>query len=307
MLVEILSKAKELNIDKIYIFAHEFPDGDAIGSCMSLVEFFRNLGFTSKYVITRESKCLTNIFGEIEITTSLDGERFIAVICDSSTENICENNLYKKAEVTYKIDHHLGGEEFADYNLIVSSASANCEILWEKMRGFITPKIATYLYTGIYTDTGKFEFSLTKNVFLACADLVEKGADVDFVISEAKKIGYFKSRMMGYILSNYVSYADGILGVVINNKKREENRFRAKTIARCVNSLKDINISRVFFVACQDMDGLVYVELRSAQISDVDVSKIARSYGGGGHFHASGFTLNELSDVYKFIEEIKTL
>lgn len=309
MLVEIISKARELNINKIYIFAHKFPDGDAIGSSLSLVEVFRSLGFISKYVITKESMCLKNIFGEIETTESVDGEKFIAVICDTSTEDYCENYMYKKAEVTYKIDHHLNNERFADYNLIDNEASATCQIICDSVigKGFITPTMATYLYTGIYTDTGRFEFSLSPRLFLACAKLIDCGADVSFVTREVKKIGYFKSKMMGYILSNYKSYGDGIVGLIVNKEECEKNRFNAKALAKSVNTLKDIDFSEVFFIAAQDSNKTVYVELRSAEVTDFDVCKIAKNHGGGGHFHASGFNLNSIRDVHLFINELKAL
>lgn len=309
MLVEIVSKARELNIDKIYIFAHKSPDGDAIGASLSLVEVFRNLGFTSKYVISKESMCLKNIFGEIETTESVDGERFIAVICDTSTEDYCENDMYKKAEVTYKIDHHLNSERFAYYNLIDNEASATCQILCDSVigEGFITPTVATYLYTGIYTDTGRFEFSLSKRLFLACAKLINCGADTSFVMHEVRKIGYYKSKMMGYILSNYTSYGDGIVGLIVKREECEKNKFNAKALAKCVNVLKDIEFSNLFFIAVQDSNKTVYVELRSAESTDVDVCKIAKRHGGGGHFHASGFNLNSIRDVHLFINELKVL
>lgn len=309
MLVEIVSKAKELNIDKIYVFSHEYPDGDAIGSSLALVECFRNLGFTSKYVITKENMCLKSIFGEIETTTNVDGERFIAVICDTSTEDFCENDMHKKAEVTYKIDHHLNSERFADYNMIDNEAGATCQILADSVigEGFITPTMATYLYTGIYTDTGRFEFSLSKRLFLACAKLMNCGADVTLVTREVKKIGYFKSKMMGYILSNYTSYGDGIVGLIVKREECEKNKFNAKSIAKSVNTLKDIDFSDVFFIASQDSSNTVYVELRSAETVDFDVCKIARNHGGGGHFHASGFNLNSIREVHLFINELKEL
>lgn len=308
MVTDIVLKAKKLGINRIYVFSHKYPDGDAKGSSLALVEFFKTFGLISKYVITEESKYLNNIFGTIEITTSLEDERFIAVICDCSNESICENDLWKKAEVTYKIDHHLGSVEFADYNFINSSASSTCEVVWEKIgKGFITEAIATYLYTGIYTDTGRFEYSISENVFLACADLLKRGANTDLVTREVKKIGYYKSKMMGYILSNYTKYAEGIIGVVVTSRECIKNKFSAISLAKSVNTLKDVSFAEVFFVAAQDTDGSVYVELRSAQYTNINVCDIAKEFGGGGHFHASGCVLKNFGEIAKFIDKIRVM
>lgn len=63
MLLKIITKAKELKIDKVYVFSHEYPDGDAIGSSLALVEVFRSIGFTSKYVITKENRFYNKCWG----------------------------------------------------------------------------------------------------------------------------------------------------------------------------------------------------------------------------------------------------
>lgn len=308
MLRDIILKAKHLNIERIYVFSHKYPDGDAKGSSLALVEVFKAFGLISKYIITEESNYLNNIFGTIDVTTSLEDERFIAVICDCPNESRCDTDLWKRAEVTYKVDHHLESEEFADYNFINSSASSTCEVVWERMnKGFITETIATYLYTGIYTDTGRFEYSVSENVFLACADLLKKGANAGLVTHEVKKVGYIKSKMMGYILSNYTKYAEGVIGVVVTSRECQKNRFCAKSLARAVNTLKDISIAEIFFVACEDIDGNVYVELRSAQSTGINVCKIAKEYGGGGHFHASGFVLHHFCEVNEFIDKVRNI
>ncbi|MDO4282980.1 MAG: DHH family phosphoesterase [Clostridia bacterium] len=308
MLSKIIFMAKKLKVNHIYVFAHSNPDGDAKGSCMALVKYFQLYGFDSKYILTKENSYLNGIFGEITTITDIGDERFISVICDSSNKQICENNLYERGIITYKIDHHKNSEEFADENYINSKASSTCEIVWSMMnREMITPEIATYLYTGIYTDTGGFDYSLSESVFLACADLIKRGANNVMIAKVVNSMGYHRAKMSGYILLNYTSYADGLLGIVMSYKECSKYHFTSKNVAKSVNVLKNIADVRIYFVACEDYNGSYFVELRSSESTNVDVSKIAIANGGGGHVHAAGFTAKNLKHVLAVLDMLKVL
>ena len=83
--------------------------------------------------------------------------------------------------------------------------------------------------------------------------------------------------------------------------------YSALSIARSVNCLTNVN-AKVFFVIAQEKEN-VYVEIRSAATCDIDVSFIAKKYGGGGHFHASGFCIKKDNKnfIYNFVDELKKL
>lgn len=300
---DIIKYAKQKDINNIFLFSHIRHDGDAKGSALALVEYFKQKGFNSKYIITSEDFCLLDIFEKVEVTESLD-ERFIAVSVDTSTKIGNENKLYEKAEIIYKIDHHNGGELFGDYNYVIEKASSTCEIISSMLEEEdISKKIATYLYSGIYTDTGGFKYSVSENTFVELSKLLKCGANYSFVVNSLKYVSSSRKKIEGLVSYNHKYYANDIVGAIIRKYEHEHN---ALSVARAVNTLISIN-AKVFFCCCESKNGEVYVELRSSQKSGVDVSQFAKQYGGGGHIHASGFIVNSIDEVYDIISKLENL
>ena len=95
MIEEIIEKAKQEN-KKIYIYAHKFPDGDAISSSRALAEYLKLQGIDARYVVTTDVKAFNNVVGDIPITRDVD-ENEISIILDTSTVSYAENSLFKKS------------------------------------------------------------------------------------------------------------------------------------------------------------------------------------------------------------------
>ena len=139
MIEEIIEKARREN-KKVYVYAHKFPDGDAISSSRAVVEYLKRQGIDAQYVVTNEVRAFNRIVGNIPVTTSVEKDG-ISVILDTSTVSYAENTLFKNSspENTYVIDHHgkINGavcieDELAlpDKNVLRNSnASSVCEIL----------------------------------------------------------------------------------------------------------------------------------------------------------------------------------
>ena len=144
MIKEVIEKAKREN-KKIYIFAHKFPDGDAIGSSCALIEYFKNNNVEAKYVITNLMNPYTNILGENISTTQEIDKNAIAIIVDTRCVDYAENKLFIEfqPENTYIIDHHMKSEgnpciedeiNIPKENVIRNpEASSTCEILVEEL------------------------------------------------------------------------------------------------------------------------------------------------------------------------------
>lgn len=303
-LEDIKLKACEMNIQRIYIFSHAKHDGDAKGAALALVEYFTQNGYNSKYIITAEDNCLLGVFPKVE-TSCIKDEKFIAISVDTSIVSGNENDLYKKAEIIYKIDHHKDGDLFGDYNYIDDEASSTCEIVSSMiLKDDITPKMATYLYTGIYTDTGGFKYGIRDVMFLQLSKLLKCKADYSFVVNNMKYISSSRKRIEGLVAYNHKFYAKDVVGTII---RKYQHDFMALSVARAVNTLISIN-AKVFFCCCEAKNGDVFVEIRSSLSSNIDVSKLAKKYGdGGGHVHSAGFKLKEFDEIYNILQEIEDL
>lgn len=308
-LQSIVNDAKRLKISKIFIFSHEKPDGDAKGASMALVTYFENLGFISQYIMSYEYDYLNQIFAQGKVANDIGTDPFIAIIVDTANEEKCENLMYQKAVIKYKIDHHKDSELYGDLNYIDEEASSTCEIVYRLMdRKFITPQIATYLYTGIYTDTGTFAFGMRAQVFQVCADLAELNADIVSVQKYVNQIGVWKAKAAGYVALYHKKFENGFCGLKVFEKYRQQYKFNAEVLAKAVNTLKDIKDIQVFFVACEDAEkNKIFVEIRSSEDCKIDVGKIAEYYGGNGHKHAANFVASDWRTVDIMIEFVKNL
>lgn len=302
-LEDVTQCAKQKNINNILLFSHIRHDGDAKGSALALVEYFTQKGFKSKYVVTTEDLCLLDIFPKVEITEDID-ERFIAISVDTSTKAGSENNIYTKAEIVYKIDHHNDGEFFGDYNYICEEASSTCEIVSSMIdEEDITEKMATYLYAGIHTDTGGFKYSISEKTFSELSKLLRCKANYSFIVNNLKYVSSSRKKIEGLVAYNHKYYNNDIVGAII---RKHEHEYNALSVARAVNTLLSIN-AKVFFCCCESKTGVVYVELRSSQNSNIDVNKLAKQYGGGGHLHSAGFTIKSIDEVKDIISKIEDL
>lgn len=140
MIKKIIEKAKAEN-KEVYIFAHKFPDGDAISSSCALVEYLKNNNIEAKYVVTNLINPYTKILGENISTTQQIDKDAIAIIVDTRSVDYAENKMFLefKPENTYIIDHHMKSEgnlsiedeiNIPKENVIRNpEASSTCEIL----------------------------------------------------------------------------------------------------------------------------------------------------------------------------------
>ena len=78
------------------------------------------------------------------------------------------------------IDHHESPEKFSTLSLSNPQIGSTCELVYNVMKSIshklIDKKIATYIYSGILTDTGSFRFPLTSgDTHTIISELFKKG------------------------------------------------------------------------------------------------------------------------------------
>ena len=239
---------------KAAIFCHARPDGDALGSGLSLCLAMRAAGKTAEFVC--EDAPPEKFFflpGMDEVRTSLpadDYDLFIAVDCaDAARMGEFGHAFSRFKGDTVCIDHHVSNGGFAKYNC-VRVCSATCEIMPEVLSaaGFaVTRQIADLLMLGLVTDSGTFTHSdVTGHTFSVAAGLRAAGADV-----------------------NRINY----------------EMFSRQKKARALLTVDGVEVS----VSLLEMKkGQYKASLRSKR---ADVNAVAATFGGGGHTLASGCML----------------
>ena len=160
---KILQKIKEYN--RIIIFRHFRPDGDAIGSTKGIQEILR-ASFPEKeiYLLNNDySDYLSFLGGEDEpIADELYADA-LALVLDTGSEDRISNKKYQLCREIAKIDHHIDHKPYGDYCWIEEEKSSTCEMVVEFYDTFkdelvLTREAAKYLYIGMVTDSGRFRF-----------------------------------------------------------------------------------------------------------------------------------------------------
>lgn len=284
--------------DRFLITSHARPDGDAVGSVLALWMALEAMGkqaemllFDRVPLIYRTLPFAEQIRSAPRLSPNFRPEAVILLECDGIQRSRLSG---LEGNFLINIDHHTSGREFADINWIETEASAVAEMVYRLIAGAeipISPEMATCLYTALLSDTGSFCYEGTSaRTFALARNLVELGAHPAQIAQDV----YFsnpasKMRLLGAALTNlkregriawlWVTHSDMIrLGAV------EED---CEGIVNYAIGISGVDVA-VFLRELPDHR--VRMSLRSK--SNVHVAAVAERFGGGGHEHASGCTLD---------------
>jgi len=297
---DLLRRIRQGN--RFLLTSHVNPDGDAIGSELGLARLLRGLG---KGAVVWNRDPTPALYRPLPGSERIHvGEEppagfpdmFDAVIvleCPSPDRTGLEKQLAERPVIN--IDHHLGNQCYGVINWVDSAAPAVGEMVYRLAQGLkvsLEPEVASCLYLTLVTDTGGFRFSnATAAAFEAAATLVREGAHPEQVsqwLYESQPLAVV--RLLGEMLQTLQTHEAGRVAT---------GRLTREMFARVGASPGDSEglIDHLRSIAGVDAvalireleDGSHKVSLRSR--GEVDVEKIARHHGGGGHRNAAGFTL----------------
>lgn len=314
-MIDILEEVK--NCQTIGISGHIRPDGDCAGSCLAMALYLEKAMPDARvdvFLGSISGALERNLAGaeQIRHDYATDIEHYDAFLClDCEKERLGDAlDLFMKAGKKINIDHHRTSLGSGDVNYVVPEASSACELAFTTMREeYLDERIARNLYIGMVTDTGVFMYSNTgRRTMEIAGKLLEYGFDFSAIVREVfYEKTYVQQQILGRALLESIRFLDG----------------------RCIVSMIDRRTMRFYQATSSDMDGiaseLVHTEgvccalflyetepmtykvsLRST--GEVDVSKLALLYGGGGHARAAGFTCNAayhdiINNLSPYIEE----
>ncbi|OQA51801.1 MAG: Bifunctional oligoribonuclease and PAP phosphatase NrnA [candidate division WS2 bacterium ADurb.Bin280] len=297
---------------KILILLHQYPDGDTIASSLALREF---LVQKDKSVLLAVKGDIPEVFqflpGVDEIVGDFllgDFDLIFAIDCGDAKRTGFPDRLSSvcKIKPLINIDHHCKNDlhKIARINLIDERSAAAAEIVWDMLnflKAKITPRIATYILSAIYFDTGGFQHSnLTEKTLQVASSCLSHGGRIALVSSS---INNAKStcalRLWGVALSRIKIGRNKIAISYLTNSDIENSGAKAEDASGIVNLMNNIPSAKVAILFVEGDDGTIKASLRT-ESSSVDVAKLARLFGGGGHKKASGFSLDgEMADLFK--------
>jgi phosphoesterase RecJ-like protein len=289
---------------------HINPDGDAIGSQLAVASLIRRLGAPDvdvriinsdpvpqslEFVAqgerfeTYEPAVHDTVIAEADVVVGLDNSeptrfgRVMDSIRSSGALRVC-------------IDHHPEPDPFWDLLYVDEDACSTAEVIHGlyRARG-VEPggAVAMALYVALFSDTGRFRFTNTDDAaFSMASELVRSGARPAFAYSmlEERMSGEYLA-FLGHVVAGAATHADGRVSVLRAPLSLvERHGVQGADLGEIINLVLRVESTRVAGLFREIADGRTKISLRSK--GALDVNRLARLHGGGGHRNASGVILD---------------
>lgn len=285
--------------------SHQNPDGDAIGSLLGISHFLDHNDVEHELFCSSPVPEYLKFLPNVERITNNDEvllkkEYDLIIILDSGDLKYAGVDEHfrsvKGLPIVINIDHHPTNTQFGHINLVHPKASSTSEIIYHLLdyhRYSISKEVATSLLTGILTDTGGFSnLGTTSSSLEVSSRLVAHGGKIRDVITNTFRNKPLKQlQLWGRALSRLKEDPKtGIVTTVLLQKDFEELGIDEESTEGISNFLNNVEHAKATIVLREKADGTIKGSLRTTQ-PDVDVSAIAKFFGGGGHKKAAGFSI----------------
>ncbi len=287
------------DIETVAVITHVAPDGDAIGSTLALVYLLREQGKMATPVCQDPAPYQVNWLphvAEIQRTVPPDVEALISIdLSDPDRMGKAYDPQQFGHLPLINIDHHATNTLFGTINWVEPQAVAACEMVYHLARSLhwpITPRVATYILTGLLTDTrGLRTANVNARVMHVATHLVELGAPIGEITEltfNRKPLSLIK--LWALALPHLRVEPEGIIWTFITETMRREAGHKEENDGGLVSFITTAEGMLVGIVFTEKPDGRINISFRSRP--GIDVSRIAFALGGGGHPQASGATID---------------
>jgi len=289
--------------ERFLLTTHEGPDGDALGSLLAVHQVLGQLGKDSvmflgakEFPLAVEYRFLPleEVFHEPPADVV---DRTLVFLDCGNIDRMPVDFLQREGARIVNIDHHHDNTRFGSVNLVDTEASCTAEIVLEvakQLGAQVTPEIASALYVGLVTDTGRFMYENTgAGAHRMAAELIDAGVDVNDTYRRLyERVPVEKLRLVARALEKIERFDDQRLAITYIGTEDYEATGAGEVLTEgIIDFLRGLEGTAVAAVIRDKTDGgrsARKVSLRSTD-GTVDVSAIARVHGGGGHRRAAGF------------------
>lgn len=299
---------------QVIVATHVNPDGDAIGSTLGTSLALRAIGkltyptwgapdlavpFSYRFLPGSET-----FVREDELPG--DG-LFLALDCGAMDRLGTLEDRAKTSDCLINIDHHSGNSNFGHLNIVVPTASSTAELITLLLRDAdigIDRDVATCLYTGVVTDTGRFQYANSSpEVLRLAADLLAHGVPAVQIaqeVFESSPFGYLK--LVGRVLERAVLHEDlRFVYSWLTIEDLDETGVAIDETEKLIDQVRATRSADVAAIFKEQPDGTYRASLRSK--GPQSVGAIARAHGGGGHELAAGFSAGNVEEAVGWIAD----
>ena len=309
---QILNKIKEY--DRIMLFRHVRNDGDCVGATKGFKRILQ-LTFPEKeiYLIDTDLAKYLEFMGpeDEDVPDELYAEA-LGIVIDTASEARISNKKYTLCKELIKIDHHIPLENYGDIIWVEEERSSACEMIVDFYNTFrdelkIDSEGATYLYTGMVTDSGRFKYEgVTGDTMRCAATLLDVGVDTETLFARLYLEAFEYLKFKAHIYQRMQITENGVAYIFIDKAMQEEFGLTLEQASACVGNLDSIRgcIVWMAFIENGDESHSIRVRLRSRF---VHVNPIAEKYHGGGHACACGATVYSLEEMDALLKDADAL
>lgn len=296
-----------LGAENILLVSHKNPDGDALSSGCALMQYLRQLNKNhTAYCATPISRNFNFLpLAEYFNTNPLvltDNQFDLIIVLDSGDlfyaglDEFLKNLDY--APIVVNIDHHATNEFFGRHNLVLAGAASTTEVLYGFFKAnkiAIDKYIATCLLTGIITDTGYFSNPATTAQSLKiAAELLRLGGNLNLIQGWTLKNRSVRGlKIWGQVLSRlYKNETYDIVSTILtaDDTAGQTSVNAVEEVEGIANFLNNLGEGRIVLLLKDGGDGIIKASLRTTDPL-IDLSGLAKLFGGGGHAKAAGFSV----------------
>lgn len=308
--------------NSICILGHQNPDGDCIGSALSIYNYIINKyndkknvkvyleEFSNKFLMFKNADKISSDFND---ATKYD----LAIAVDVSNKERFSNfcRYFDEAKDTLVFDHHENNVIVSPNKIVNEKSIATAEILYDYFdKEFIDKSIAECLYIAIATDSGVFRYNDTsKKTFLIVGDLISYGIDFKYILDEIVFNNTLNQRKaQGIVFDRLKLISNGRVAFsYILQEELDNLNIDKKCIDNIIVYLREIYDIKLAAFAYPVGKDIYKFSLRS-KFSNINVADFARNHDGGGHALAAGCLYygnitnvekNFLDDVTKFLSD----
>lgn len=306
----ILEKIKAY--DKIFIFRHFRPDGDAVGSTKGLHRILQ-LSFPNKKIYLQNadfSQYLSFLGGEDELLPDEEYVDALGIVLDTATTERISNKKFSLCKELVKIDHHIPIQSYGVAEWVEEQRSSTCEMIAYFYVTFqdelkIDSQAATYIYTGMVTDSGRFRFREVSGETMRLAGaMLDQNIDVDTLYAHLYMKEFDEFKFESYVYEKMNISENGVAWLYVDGAMKEQFSLSNEQASAAVSYMDSIKNSLIWLAFIDNGDGSIRVRLRSRFVT---VSELAERYRGGGHACAAGATVYSQEEMQALLKEADEL
>lgn len=305
---KILSRIKAY--DRIFLFRHKRIDGDCTGATKGFKELLK-ASFPEKevYLIDNEQSDFLAFLGENDAPVADELYRdALGIVLDTATTDRIASEKYALCRELIKLDHHIDNEPYGVCSWVEEESSSCCEMIVKFYDTFrnelkMTAEAATYLYTGMVTDSGRFRYrGVSGDTMRYAGILLDQGINTDWIFANLYLEEFDNLKFKAHLYDLMEITENGVAYLYISQEMQKQYGLSREEASATISALDSIKgcLCWLAFIENGDEENAIRVRLRSRFMT---INTLAEKYRGGGHACASGATIYSMDEMKALVAE----